>query len=440
MEDLKKYNPGIMLRSVIYSLIGIIMFFVPIELFGVSTIPLDHMVSVLKNNLPQICTIYAFVMIIIGGILPFIKKTYKKDKVTMVFSILKLCGILIAVMAVFNVGPKILMEPNMIPFLYNKLVIPVGLVVPIGAVFLSFLIGYGLLEFVGVFMQPVMRPIFKTPGKSAVDAVASFVGSYSLALLITNRVYKEGKYSTKDAYIIATGFSTVSASFMVIVAKTLGIMNMWNVYFWSTLVITFMVTAIVVRLGPTSKIKEDDYYNGICVKEEEIHSDRFKHAIHEGMVVAESAPSLFNCIKSNLKDGLMMATGILPSILSVGLIGLLLAEYTPLFDILGYVLYPVTYLLSFLGLENPLLVAKASTLSLAEMFLPAILIGESLNVLTRYVIAVISISSILFFSASIPCMLSTEIPFKVKDFIIIWFQRVVLSLILATIFGSIFIA
>ncbi len=31
-----------------------------------------------------------------------------------------------------------------------------------------------------------MRPIFKTPGKSAVDAVAGLVGSYLLGLSITN--------------------------------------------------------------------------------------------------------------------------------------------------------------------------------------------------------------------------------------------------------------
>ena len=70
-------------------------------------------------------------------------------------------------------------------------------------------------------MKPVMRPIWKTPGRSAVDAVASFVGSYSVGLLITNRVYKEGFYSEKEASIIATGFSTVSATFMIVVAKTL---------------------------------------------------------------------------------------------------------------------------------------------------------------------------------------------------------------------------
>ncbi|CAM4081312.1 hypothetical protein Gste01_02132 [Geobacillus stearothermophilus ATCC 7953] len=63
-----------------------------------------------------------------------------------------------------------------------------------------------------------------------IDAVASFVGSYSIGLLITNKVFKEGKYTVKEAAIIATGFSTVSVTFMVVVAKTLGLMPIWNAY------------------------------------------------------------------------------------------------------------------------------------------------------------------------------------------------------------------
>lgn len=439
MEQNKSNNTINLLRLIFFSIIGIIIFFVPIELYGTNTIPLDHMVSIIKNNLPIISKLYAFIIVIYGGLLPFVKKTYNKDKLTLTFSILKLLGIFIAIMAILNIGPSYLMTPNMIPFLYNNLVVSVGLVVPIGAIFLSFLIGYGLLEFVGVLMQPVMKPIFKTPGKSAVDAVASFAGSYSIALLITNRVYKEGKYSAKEGFIIATGFSTVSASFMIVVAKTLDLMEMWNLYFWSTLVITFLTTVIVIRVKPTSKVPEN-YYNNICNKEEEIKSDRLRHALNQGIEVSKNAPSLINCIKSNIVDGMIMTTSILPTILSVGLIGLVLAEFTPVFDILGYILYPFTYVLSFLGLEDPLLVAKAGTLSLAEMFLPATLIGESLNLLTRYTIGVISISSILFFSASIPCMLSTDIPFNLKDMVIIWFQRIVVGMILATLFGCVFIA
>ena len=102
------------------------------------------------------------------------------------------------------------------------------------------------MEFIGVFMEPVMKPVWKTPGRSAIDAVASFVGSYSLALLITDKVYQDGKYTGKESAIIATGFSTVSATFMIVVANTLDIMNHWLLYFWLTLVVN-LVTAITVE-------------------------------------------------------------------------------------------------------------------------------------------------------------------------------------------------
>jgi len=313
-------------------------------------------------------------------------------------------------------------------------VISVGLIVPIGAVFLAFLINFGLLEFIGVLMQPVMKPIWKTPGKSAIDAVASFVGSYSIGLLITNRVYSEGKYSGKEAAIIATGFSTVSATFMIIVAKTLGLMEMWNFYFWSTLFITFLVTALTVRIYPLSK-KSDLNCHGEEIEEIKTEGNIFNNALKAGLNGASKSESLIKNIRVNFIDGFKMAMAILPSILSIGLLGLLLAKYTPLFDIAGYVFYPFTYILQ---LPEPMAVAKAITLGIAEMFLPALAMRESVEIV-RYVVGVVSISSILFFSASIPCIMSTSIPLNIKDMVIVWFQRTVLSLIIAGIFAHIFL-
>ena len=92
-----------------------------------------------------------------------------------------------------------------------------------------------------------------------VDAVASFLGSYSLGLLITDRMYKNGSYNGREASIVAAGFSTVSATFMVIVAKTLDIMEHWIAYFFIAFIITFIVTAITVRIPPISRIPEDYY-------------------------------------------------------------------------------------------------------------------------------------------------------------------------------------
>ena len=181
-------------------------------------------------------------------------------------------------------------------------------------------------------MQPIMRPIFKTPGKSAVDAVASFVGSYSLGLLITNRVYKDGMYNKKEAVIIATGFSTVSATFMVIVARTLDLMGHWNLFFWSTLIITFVVTAISAHLPPISRESEAYYNNQEGHKESKVKGNYMKAAYDEAKKQSYQSLTLFKNIGLNLKDGVEMTMAILPSILSIGFLGLILANFTPIID------------------------------------------------------------------------------------------------------------
>ncbi|MBT2681213.1 YjiH family protein [Bacillus sp. ISL-35] len=414
-----------MLKFFLFSAIGIFMFFVPIAVAGKSSIPLDHLVTWINTTFSAAVPYYAFIVILLGAIYPFYRKTWNKNVTIMVFSLLKVMGVIVALMMLTDVGPAWLFEPGMGPFLYEKLVIPVGVLVPIGSVFLALLVGYGLLEFFGVLLQPIMRPVWKTPGRAAIDAVASFVGSYSIGLLITNRVFKEGKYTIKEATIIATGFSTVSATFMIVVAKTLGLMEVWNTYFWTTLFVTFIVTAITVRLRPLKTVS-DEYYEGKGVPEEPVTENRFKTAWAEAMIASNKAPSLGKNILDNLRDGMIMTMGILPSILSVGLLGLVLAEFTPVFDVIGYIFYPFTLILQ---IPEPMLAAKASAIEIAEMFLPAMLVTEA-PMVTKFVIGVVSVSAIVFFSALIPSIMSTEIPISLRKLVVIWIQRTILTLII----------
>lgn len=425
-ESAKVKETNSIFKFIFFSAIGIFMFFIPITINNSSSIPLDHLVNTIRNTLPSIAPIYALAIIIIGSIRPFIKKTWNTTVVNIVFSLLKILGAVVALMLYFQWGPGWLFESDMGPFLFNKLVIPVGLIVPIGSIFLTFLVGYGLLEFFGVIMNPIMRPVFKTPGRSAIDAVASFVGSYSIGLLITNKVFKEGKYTVKEASIIATGFSTVSATFMIIVAKTLGLMEMWNVYFWTTLIITFTVTAITVRIFPLSK-KSDSYYEGQGSPDINYTGSLLKNAWNEGVEAAGKSTNVGKNIMVNFQDGLAMAMGILPSIMSVGLLGLVLAKYTMVFDVMGYIFYPVTRILQ---VPEAMLAAKAASVGIAEMFLPALLVVGA-PLITKFIIGVVCVASVLFFSASIPCVLSTDIPISLTEIVIVWFERTVLTIILA---------
>ncbi|MCE5098613.1 YjiH family protein [Staphylococcus cohnii] len=420
-----------MWRFFIYSLIGIIFFFVPVTIHGQSTIMIDHIVQWITLIVKPVLPYYVLILIIIGAIHPFLNQRWNESKTNIIFSLFKVVGVFIAFMVVFNIGPAFVLKESIGPFLYEKLAIPLSVLIPIGAIFLSFLVGFGLLEFIGVICRPIMRPIFKTPGKSAVDAVASFVGSYSIGLLITNKVYKSGSYTHKEAVVVATGFSTVSATFMIIVANTLGIIQHWNLYFWFTLVVTFIVTAITVQLPPIRFEKHTTYKDQPYKKEIRRNMPLLKESWLEAKLAVKQSKSLMEHVFENLRDGVVMTIDILPSIMSIGFLGLVIAEFTPVIEYISYIFYPF---ISIFPVENVGVLAQASTISIVEMLLPAA-IAQSADLATRFTVAVMSVSAIIFFSSVVPVILSTEIKISVGKLVLIWFERVVLTLLITIPFA-----
>ena len=427
MHTSSAFSAAALIKMLAFSSIGILMFFVPIELGGRSTILFDHAASHLVREWKIPVAVVAVLMMFYGALSPIFNGSWKKDLTNRILTLFKLAGVAITLFYLTGAAPAFLMEKDMLPFLYEKLSLPLSMIIPIGALALAFLIGFGLLEMAGVLMQPIMRRCWKTPGSSAIDAVASFVGSYSVGLLLTDQVYRAGKYTAREAAVIATGFSTVSAAFMVVVAKTLNLMAFWNFYFWSCFVITFAITAISARMPPITRINNE----GGVPDHNMPWAQRLPFALESGLQVARKADKPLHILWSHFWAGVRMAAAILPSIMAIGLTGLLLAKYTPVFDALGMLLVPFTWLG---GLENPLAAAKGMASGLAEMFLPAILLKEA-DILTRYVTAVISVSSVIFFSALIPCVLATSIPLSIKQMLLVWFQRTAIGILLTAAVG-----
>lgn len=85
-------------------------------------------------------------------------------------------------------------------------------------------------------------------------------------------------------------------------------------------------------------------------------------------------------------------------------------------------------LLGFGG--EAVMMGEACAISLAEMFLPANIVAAA-SPMAQYVTAIVCVSEILFFSASIPCVMGTDIDIDLKDILIIWVERVILSLVIA---------
>lgn len=127
-------------------------------------------------------------------------------------------------------------------------------------------------------------------------------------------------------------------------------------------------------------------------------------------------------------DAMKMTTSIIPSILSIGFVGLILAEYTDVISYLSYMFYPFLF---FWPLEDPGLIAEAAMISVVEMFLPALLVVEA-DMVTKFIVGVTSVSAIIFLSGLVPAILSTDLKIKLWKLLVVWFIRVALTLLIVT--------
>lgn len=435
-KNIQNNTIGNWMKFIILSSIGFILYFIPVTFAGANSIPIDHIVTNIKIHFPNFTKFYTIIIVYLGALLPFYDKTWNRNAVNVILTMFKLIATIFATMFLLGKGPDVLMAGNMIPFLFTKIAFSVALVVPIGAALLTFIVDYGLLEFLGVLMRPVMRPVWKVPGSASVTAVASFVGSFSVGIFLTNQLYKDGKYTKKEAALVMTGFSTVSATFMVIVAKTLGFIDMWTPFFLSALFITFLTSAIVTRIYPLNKIP-DTYYNGInkSDNEETVKGKMFSSAIDEALGTANNAIKTHVSLWKNFKDGLFIIMRLLPLMISIGTVAFYFVYNSKLFDVIGYIYYP---LLKLLHVPDALLVSKAAALAGAEMFVPtAIVASAGAGVLAKFITGMISVSAIMFFAGTIPVILATDIELSIKDMLLILIERTYIVIILSAIIGMI---
>ena len=435
-------------KFICFSAFGVILFFTPVTINDKSSIPLDHLITYLKTSakidIGHLYTLDIFLLLkigvliiaIVGGILPWIEKNYKKSTLFFILSVFRTLGIPVCVMGFFGIAPGWLQNKQFVPFAWQNIAVDVTIMVAFGSIFLTFIMGYGLLEFTGVIVRPIMRPVYKVPGRAAINAIAAFIGNFSVAMFLTDELYKESKYTYREAAIVMTGFSTVSATFMIVIATTAGMMTHWNFYFWSTLVITFAVTAVTVRLYPLNKL-DNSYIDGIDKPERKMKGNIFKNAINEGVKAASESKSLLGSMWMNLKGGIRMCFVLTPSATAVGLLASILANKTKFFELIGTIFIPITYVLKLFGLENYREVAKASAVVLGEVFVPNLTV-QTLPDVPKYIVAVVSVSTIVFFAGFIPCLYATSIKLKPWQLLLIWFERAALSIILAGIVGLIY--
>lgn len=429
-------------KFVLAFLVGVIFFLLPVPWQGQITVPFDIVVSWFTGTFPTIAGAYALALIVAGGALTTLAELSKRGVLSVSddraqrlalsywetsrpFWAFRVAGAVLAPFLFLSVGPEWMVAPETGGLVWGDLILSVAVIIPLGAVFINLFVELGGLEFVGTLARPIMRPLFGLPGRAALDSVASWVGSYSVGLYVTRNVFDRGEYSKRDVYVISTCFATVSIGFVGVVAATVDLLELFPIIFGAYLVCIAVAGVILVRVPPLSNVPEA--YIAEPNPETPFRGSPGEYArfgLSEAVEKAEKGETIVGASVRGFIDGLKLAVLILGTILSIGLAAVVIAEYTPTFDIIAQPLVPVVELL---GLPDAEVVAPAMIIGITEMFIPALLVAEA-SAMARFFIAVLSISQLIFFSAVGPMMMDMfgDIPIRFRDLVVLFVMRTII--------------
>lgn len=402
---------------------GSAFFLLPIPTRDRFTVPFDLVVQWVLGTAPGVVALYCLGLIVLGAFASLLAwrrpGSWTSYRSSHWIVAVRVAAVPLAAIYCFRLGPELLLQAGVRDLMWSTLAFSVGVIVPIGAALLSLFVEYGVLDFVGTLMRPVMRPLFRLPGRAALDSLTSWVGSYSVGLYLTRRLFEGGFYTRREAYTIVTCFSTVSIGFVAVVAQTLDLLHVFPVIFFVYFVLVYALTMLFARVWPVSSTT--DSYVAPESPELDTEGRLLEEAWDRALSRAENAPRFGVTLGRGFRDGLVLASTILGSILTVGTTALLVARETPLFGWLGLPLVPV---LRALGLPDAELVAPAALAGICEMYIPALLVRDAAAP-ARFFIAVLSISQLIFFSAVGPMMLDMfeKIPIRAGELVAIFFMR-----------------
>jgi len=422
------------------SLLGVGLFMTPVVYGDGITIPIAVLKDWLLGAIGEQISLLIAAVLVLSAVASSITKLVKPQAIltntfwnallnpSPLWFVTRLFGAMAVTMVMLKAGPQVLIGENTGAFVFTELMPTLFAVFIFAGLLLPLLTHFGLLELVGSLFTKLMRPLFNLPGRSAVDSLASWLGDGSVGILMSSKQYEEKCYTQREAAVIGTTFSAVSISFSLVVLSQVKLETMFVPFYLTVCVAGLVVALIVPRLPPRSR-KSDRLVDGS-------KRDRDPELVPEGQsLLAYSWQSAMNRVAQveridqvvlvSIKNALDMVFGVLPVVMAIGTLGLMVAEHTPLFSWLGVPFVPLLELL-----QIPLADQASETMvvGFADMFIPSIIASGIDNEMTRFVIAALSVTQLLFLSEVGALLLGSKIPVKAWELFVIFLLRTLVSL------------
>lgn len=436
----KSASLGNWLMFTLPSLLGLLLFVTPVKVDGQFTIPVALLAGGLKAILADQLTTIITAVVTFTGLITVITKVLQPRfiinrpfmaslfDITPLWAIVRVAGTLFVLCSYFQAGPEHIWSSATGGMVLNDLMPTLFSVFIFAGLLLPLLMNFGLLELLGTLMTRIMRPLFNLPGRSAIDCIASWLGDGSVGILMTSKQYDTSYYTQREAAIIGTTFSVVSITFSLVVIAQVGLSHMFSQFYLTVCFAGLVAALIVPKLPPLSRKKDVFICGKVRTDDEEVippgHS-ALAWGLQQALEKAAHITNPLKVIGDGGKNAIDMVFGVLPVVMGIGTVALMITEYTPFFQYLGM---PFVPLLELLQIPEAEAASTTMMVGFTDMFVPSILAASIDNDMTRFVIAALSLTQLIYLSEVGALLLGSMIPVTLLELFMIFILRTLVTL------------
>lgn len=431
------------------SIIGIIIFMIPVKYGGEWTICVKILADIIGNALSGILPALCLAIVTVSAIMSLIalaKPKFMTERpllwetfaTTPIWVVIRVVGAIFLWPTFLGIDAgdddtgilHMITEGGAGGFVLGDLLTVLVIIFAIAGLLLPLLLDFGLLEFVGALLTKVMRPLFKIPGRAAVDCFTSWIGDGTLGVMLTCNQYEGGYYSAREASVIATTFSAVSITFSIVVLAQVDLMEYFGLYYLLICAVGIVCALVVPRIPPLS-LKKDTYLVEGKAMGSELPPE-YKNSAQYGLALAMNRVAEHKGVSEFFRNGLKNAAGmwfgVMPTVMAIGTLALLLANNTPIFEICGKPFLP---LLELLQVPEAVEASKTMIVGFTDMFTPSVIAAEAIeSEMTRFIVATVSVTQLIYLSEVGGLILGSKLPVNIIELFVLFLERTIISLLI----------
>ncbi|RQW71737.1 YjiH family protein [Halomonas sp. YLB-10] len=439
-----RYSTAQLAKFILPTLLGVLLFLTPISIDGRLTVliafVIDFVNDVIKPLMVPVTVAVAVVPSVLTVLVTFTSLKHHSNRFVQLlnpgvgWTIVRMVGATLMLMTYFQWGPEWIWHRNTGGVLLYDVGPVVLAIYSLSALLLPLLTDYGLMEFIGSLLSRVFVKLFGLPGRAAIDSLASWLSASAVGIILTTQQYRQGFYTSREACVISTNFSIVSIAYLYLLLSLIGMEHVFLPWY-AAVAFTGVVCAIIVPKLPPLRGKSDTYNPVVgqqLVVDQHAGEGLFAMGLRRAVDRAAAAAPPLELLKRSVHVSLDVAISVYPTMMIIGCVGLALIEFTEFFHVLSLPLVP---LLELLQLPEADKAAPALLAGIVDSIMPPLLGAGIESEVTRFVLAGVAVNQIIFFTEAAIVLIRAGIGLKLRDLVVIYALRVLISLPILSLLG-----